>query len=50
MVRELIQERMAEHAERLALGNRGPNHDVCPLTCCLSGATRPPEARQLAAV
>ncbi len=50
MVRELIQERMAQHAERLALGNRGPNHDVCPLTCCLSGATRPPEARQLAAV
>ena len=50
MVRELIQERMAEHAMRLALGNRGPNHDVCPLNCCLPGATRPTEIRHPAAV
>lgn len=35
MIRELIVERMAEKPERPALGTRGPNHDVCPVTCCL---------------
>ena len=37
MIRELIQERMTAGPERQALGERGPNHDVCPLNCCLSG-------------
>jgi protoporphyrin/coproporphyrin ferrochelatase len=41
MIRELIVERMTENPVRLALGNRGPNHDICPVNCCLSGATRP---------
>lgn len=40
MIRQLIEERMTENPVRLALGNRGPNHDICPLNCCLLG-TRP---------
>ena len=35
MIRELIEERMTEAPVRLALGNYGPNHDVCPVDCCL---------------
>lgn len=35
MVRELVAERL-EHAPRQALGTRGPNHDFCPLDCCLT--------------
>lgn len=34
MIRLLIEERMGRAPERLALGDRGPNHDVCPLDCC----------------
>ena len=41
MIRELVLERMQE-APRRALGERGPNHDVCPEDCCLPGAGRPP--------
>jgi ferrochelatase len=41
MVRELIVERMAEHPVRPALGSLGPNHDVCPSDCCLSGRPGP---------
>jgi protoporphyrin/coproporphyrin ferrochelatase len=44
MIRDLIVERMTASPERPALGNRGPNHDVCPLNCCLVGAGRPPVA------
>ena len=33
MIRDLILER-TEGAPRLALGNRGPSHDVCPEDCC----------------
>lgn len=36
MIRELIVERM-EGGERLAVGEMGPSHDVCPVDCCLSG-------------
>jgi ferrochelatase len=35
MIRELIVERMSEHPDRRALGRRGPNHDICPVSCCL---------------
>jgi ferrochelatase len=35
MIRELIEERMTANPERPALGRRGPNHDICPLGCCL---------------
>ncbi len=33
---DLIVERLADDAPRLALGTRGPNHDACPLDCCLT--------------
>jgi protoporphyrin/coproporphyrin ferrochelatase len=35
MVRELIQERLGLTADRRALGEMGPSHDVCPENCCL---------------
>jgi ferrochelatase len=34
MIRELLTERMSGNANRPALGNLGPSHDVCPLDCC----------------
>ena len=43
MVRDLIVERMTADPERPALGTRPPNHDFCPVDCCLSG--RPGEPR-----
>ena len=36
MIRQLIEERIA-NTEKLALGELGPCHDVCPVDCCLSG-------------
>jgi ferrochelatase len=46
MIRELIVERMTPGADRPAIGNYGPNHDVCPMDCCLypQPARRPPVA------
>lgn len=44
MIRELIEERTTAHPQRLALGRRGPSHDICPVNCCLSGAARPTSA------
>ena len=40
MIRELIIERMTVKPERRALGRLGPNHDICPVDCCLSGQSR----------
>ena len=37
MLRELIQERMADRPERRALGSLGPSHDICPVDCCPDG-------------
>jgi len=34
MIRELIEERMADEPVRLALGNDGPSPDCCPADCC----------------
>ena len=34
MLRELIQERMSDQPDRKAIGQFGPNHDVCPEGCC----------------
>jgi len=34
MIRELIVERMDPSQPRLALGECGPSHDVCPADCC----------------
>jgi len=35
MIRELIVERMTAQPERRAVGQCAPNHDICPLNCCL---------------
>ena len=35
MLRELIEERLDPSREKLAVGNFGPSHDVCPVDCCL---------------
>lgn len=37
MIRELILERMSESSTRRAIGRFGPDHDICPEDCCLSG-------------
>jgi ferrochelatase len=37
MIGDLIEERITESAERPALGDLGPSHDVCPADCCLYG-------------
>ena len=42
MIRELIQERMSADPVRLALGELGPSHDVCPIDCCKYEPQRPP--------
>ncbi|MDL1882233.1 ferrochelatase [Anaerolineae bacterium CFX8] len=44
MIHELILERMTDNPERRYLGTRGPNHDVCPLNCCLKGEGGRPSA------
>jgi ferrochelatase len=41
MIRELIEERMTEAPNRLALGELGATHDVCPDDCCLYDPRRP---------
>jgi protoporphyrin/coproporphyrin ferrochelatase len=44
MIRELIEERLSDSNERLALGTLGPSHDGCPADCCLYTPARPPRA------
>lgn len=41
MIRELIEERFDPSHPKLSLGNRGPNHDVCPSGCCAPGRPGP---------
>lgn len=41
MIRQLIEERMKANPDRLALGTRGPGHDICGVNCCPLGAGRP---------
>ncbi|MEQ8790807.1 MAG: ferrochelatase [Pirellulaceae bacterium] len=41
MIRELVEERMSNNPDRLALGDMGPSHDVCPLDCCAYTPRRP---------
>lgn len=43
MIRELIRERM-DGLPPQALGTLGPNPDICPETCCLSGLPKLPSA------
>lgn len=40
MIRLLIEERLGG-SPKLALGNLGASHDVCPLDCCLYSPSRP---------
>ncbi len=40
MIRELIEERLRDSPERLALGRYAASHDVCPVDCCLPGTGR----------
>ena len=43
MIRDLIVERIEPQAGRPSIGEHGPCHDVCPVTCCLQGESgRPP--------
>jgi protoporphyrin/coproporphyrin ferrochelatase len=41
MVIDLIQERIAGRKDKLAIGLRDANHDLCPPNCCLSGRPGP---------
>ncbi|MEX2175701.1 MAG: ferrochelatase [Pirellulaceae bacterium] len=41
MIRELVEERLSENPQRLALGAMGPSHDVCPVDCCGYDPRRP---------
>jgi len=45
MIRELIEERMSDSPNRLALGTLGPKEDDCPDDCCLF-PQRPETARR----
>lgn len=37
MIRELVEERIAENPDRRFLGLFGPSHDICPINCCQLG-------------
>jgi ferrochelatase len=41
MIRELTEERLRDNPVRLALGDLGPSHDVCPVDCCQYEPRRP---------
>jgi protoporphyrin/coproporphyrin ferrochelatase len=41
MIRELVEERLTDSPQRLALGSLGPSHDLCPDDCCLFAPGRP---------
>lgn len=45
MLGELIQERLLGSTERRAIGQYGPNHDVCPISCCPAPARSGPPPR-----
>jgi protoporphyrin/coproporphyrin ferrochelatase len=40
MIRLLIEERLDPSQPRLAIGSLGPNHDICPVDCCLYSPQR----------
>ena len=46
MIRELIEERLTDRPHRRFLGAFGPNHDICPLHCCLASTPAPAVARE----
>lgn len=41
MIADLIIERQSGEVERVAIGDLGPWHDVCPVDCCQYNPTRP---------
>ncbi len=41
MIADLVVERMTGSAERPAIGELGPSHDVCPVNCCTYTPQRP---------
>lgn len=41
MIRELIQERLSDNPQRLAIGQMPASHDVCPADCCQYQPRRP---------
>jgi ferrochelatase len=41
MIRELVEERMSNSPQRLALGELGPKEDICPDDCCVYTPARP---------
>jgi ferrochelatase len=41
MIRELVEERLTNSPNRLALGSLGPSHDTCPIDCCKYEPRRP---------
>jgi ferrochelatase len=45
MIRELIEERLSNSPQRLALGRFGPGNDVCQDDCCLIAQDRPSETK-----
>lgn len=42
MLRDLIVERISDSPTKPSLGKYGPSHDVCPVDCCLPGASSRP--------
>jgi ferrochelatase len=42
MIVDLVQERLSGQPERLAIGDYGPQPDVCPDSCCPRPKQRPP--------
>jgi ferrochelatase len=41
MIRELVEERLAENPIRPTLGQFPPSHDICPADCCKYEPRRP---------
>lgn len=48
MIRELVLERRGDQLTRIALGEMGPSHDVCPVDCCPPPPARPAATRPTA--
>lgn len=48
MIRELLQERLGLTSEKASIGQYGPNHDVCPVDCCLYPRPARPSAGRTA--
>lgn len=46
MIRLLIEERLDEMPNRLAWGDLGPSHDVCPADCCVYSPSFPGGTQQ----